>query len=258
MFEEISYRFSESIIREARMTKISFLSALHLKILMCTLMVLDHIRWFFPGTPYAFHQFGRLVLPVFAFLIAQGMVHTRNRRDYIVRLFLFGAVTMVVGQQIASFVRGGSLPFNIPISFAIAAMIIVAVDNVILGDKRIPWLLSIIPLAGAALLFEGAWMVTVPVLIFYYLRDRPLMMCSAYVATSPLVIYLTLQILSAMMGVTFSMPSQWLMIFGIVPIMLYNGKRGAAITGRAGFAAKYAFYVFYPLHLWVFYLVANL
>ena len=225
-------------------------------------MVLDHIRWFFPGiSPYAFHQFGRLVMPVFAFLIAQGMIYTKNRREYIVRLLLFGAVTTVVGQQLVFYVGGGAFTFNIPISFAIAAMIITAVDNARdakRADKRFLWLLSVIPLAGVALFFEGAWIVTVPVLIFYFLRNMPLIMCTAYIAAMPPVIYITTQIWGFMMGGTVLMPSQWLMVFGVIPIMLYNGKRGSAITGRIGLASKYGFYVFYPLHLWVLYLIANL
>jgi hypothetical protein len=41
---------------------------------------------------------------------------------------------------------------------------------------------------------------------------------------------------------------QWLMVFAAIPLFLYNGKRG-----RGG---KYFFYIFYPAHIYLFYVIA--
>ncbi|OQY85353.1 MAG: hypothetical protein B6D40_03740, partial [Anaerolineae bacterium UTCFX3] len=41
---------------------------------------------------------------------------------------------------------------------------------------------------------------------------------------------------------------QWMMIAALPFIMLYNGERGR-------YSLKYLFYTFYPLHIWILYIV---
>lgn len=49
----------------------------------------------------------------------------------------------------------------------------------------------------------------------------------------------------------FLLNNHWWTLSAFIPISLYNGKRGF-VTGPV---LKYAFYVFYPLHLFVIYLI---
>ena len=52
-------------------------------IAMCS-MVLDHIKYAVPATNNFITQyFGRLAFPIFAFLISEGMIHTKSRKKYI-------------------------------------------------------------------------------------------------------------------------------------------------------------------------------
>jgi hypothetical protein len=44
---------------------------------------------------------------------------------------------------------------------------------------------------------------------------------------------------------------QWMMVFAIIPLLLYNGRRG-----RGGAFDKYFFYVFYPAHIYLLYCIA--
>ena len=44
--------------------------------------------------------------------------------------------------------------------------------------------------------------------------------------------------------------AQWMMVFSIIPLCFYNGKRG---RGDKNF-----FYIFYPTHIYVLYIAASL
>ncbi len=41
---------------------------------------------------------------------------------------------------------------------------------------------------------------------------------------------------------------QWMMIFAVPLLYLYNGKKGRGM--------KYLFYVFYPAHIYIFYIIS--
>lgn len=71
--------------------KIQILSEFWLKILGMVFMTLDHVGIFLisysfvlPGT--ICRAFGRLAFPLFAFMLAEGMRHTRNRWKYLLRI----------------------------------------------------------------------------------------------------------------------------------------------------------------------------
>ena len=68
------------------------LNGFQLKILALVFMTLDHIYYFFNGIlpiPYIFTIIGRLAMPIFVFLSTEGFRHTKNRKKYILRLYLF-------------------------------------------------------------------------------------------------------------------------------------------------------------------------
>ncbi|MBU5437913.1 conjugal transfer protein TraX [Tissierella sp. MSJ-40] len=64
-----------------------FFDGFTLKLIMVVLMVFDHVAQFIPNTPYWFHWLGRLVAPIFFYLLVEGYEHTRNRNAYMMRLF---------------------------------------------------------------------------------------------------------------------------------------------------------------------------
>jgi len=41
-----------------------------------------------------------------------------------------------------------------------------------------------------------------------------------------------------------------MMIFAVIPIFLYNGEKGRGM--------KYFFYIFYPAHIYILYIIATL
>ncbi len=73
-----------------------------LKILAMASMICDHLGWFLYldghidyGLCTAMRSFGRLAFPIFAFLIANGYRHSRDRAKYLTRLCAFALVSQL-------------------------------------------------------------------------------------------------------------------------------------------------------------------
>ena len=88
------------------MKKITFLSSFYIKILAIFFMTLDHLGIYlamkYGTTPSmielanVFRIFGRLAFPLFIFLIAEGMRHTKSVGKYLLRLGIIGSVVSII------------------------------------------------------------------------------------------------------------------------------------------------------------------
>ena len=95
-----------------------------LKILAMMAMTCDHVGvQLFPQVLWL-RIVGRLALPVYAFMIAEGCRHTRNRKKYFLRLFAMGVLCQVV-----YFAAMGSLYMCILITFSLSVMMIGLYDT---------------------------------------------------------------------------------------------------------------------------------
>ena len=70
-----------------------------IKIIALILMLMDHIGEFFPDSPIWFGWLGRLAAPLFVYALAVCFHHTRNRKKYLLRLYLAN-VGMIFFNQI--------------------------------------------------------------------------------------------------------------------------------------------------------------
>jgi len=70
------------------------LSGFWIKILAFLTMTIDHIGVMFDITP--FRYIGRLSLPLFCFLIAEGVMHTKNFKKYALRLGVMAVVISLI------------------------------------------------------------------------------------------------------------------------------------------------------------------
>ena len=79
-------------------------NATNLKILAILLMFLDHIYEMFGafGAPMWLTMLGRIVFPLFMFLVADSFYYTHNRKAYLKRL-LFMTWFMIIGDMIVSY-----------------------------------------------------------------------------------------------------------------------------------------------------------
>ncbi len=205
----------------------SILNGFALKMIMTILMVIDHIGYFFPTTPEYFRWIGRVVAPVFFFLATEGYDHTRDRTRYIKRLYK-AALIMFIG-SIILWIPFREKPFissNIFFTLAVNLSLI----NEIQKDNKNTW--SIIAFISLALIAEGSFLATIQILIFHYLKNDKKKMSIGFIIISLLLI-----------------PNiQWMQVFALPFMLMYNGKRGPNI--------KKFFYIFYPVHIWILFLIS--
>ena len=256
------------------------LNATIIKIIAVVLMFCDHIHEMFSsiGAPIFLTWLGRPVFAMFLFILAESFHYTRSRKKLLIRLLLASWV-MIAGNFII-----GTLIFpneNIELinnafsTFFIVGLYILFWDMFLNGIKTksirkiiSAILLSIIPIISAIpmmlvassenlpplwilrLLFfipniflvEGGFLMAIMGILFYIFRHKRWVQISILIIISIIVIIAnpTSQLLAG----------QWMMVFAIIPMFLYNGRKG--------FGLKNFFYIFYPVHIYILYIVATI
>ncbi len=224
-------------------------NATQLKLLMAFLMVLDHIYEFIPGAPIWLTYLGRLVAPVFYFLLVESYHYTRNRVKLIGRLYLFGLL-MLAGNLLLTRLMPSTIgiPNNILLNMALGLTFLECLERLRAATERrrmVVLAISLLFALGLISFTEGNYFTLALILIFHYLRERPIKRDLLYGLISV-----------SMLGLDFSYASlflyryQWMMIFSVVFFRIYNGERGRGL--------KYGFYLFYPGHIWLLYVIGYL
>jgi TraX protein len=239
-------------------TKVMSFNAFQLKLLAAMLMTLDHIQAYFPDSvPLAFHWLGRISAPIFFFLLIEGYTYTRNRKRYMLRLAA-GATSMAIGSTLLlQLLPGGSIPNNIFLSMLGALVLLASYEWTLRSESSAAgWILCCAVAAAMVVGVEFSWLAVSMTLVFYLFRGRKRAMTIAYIASS-LLFTVGLDLFdmfiygeTAMWVEEYSLwtYSQWMMVFAIIPIGLYNQRRG-----YQSMWAKYGFYLYYPLHIWILY-----
>lgn len=217
-----------------------FLSGNTLKLIAAFFMTLDHMgELLFPHAVFL-RILGRIAMPIFAYMIAEGCKYTRNRRKYFGTIFALGAVCQVVYYFVDR-----SLYMSILITFSLSILTIYALQY----WKEKKTVLSGLVFAGAVAVVYGLnrlftidygfWGCMLPVfaaLPHGTKHDRD-------------------QLSSTLLGVgliplSLSMGSIQIFSLMALPFLYcYTGKRGKANL-------KYFFYIFYPAHLAVLQAIA--
>lgn len=214
----------------------SGLTGNQLKIIAMITMTCDHVGMqIFPQLLWM-RIIGRLAMPVYAYMIAEGCRHTRDRKKYFLRLFGMGVLC-----QIVYFVAMGSLYMCILITFSLSVILIGLMDAVereknarnwgklFAGTMLVFFLCSVLPdlLAHTDYAVDyGLPGVLLPVLI-YGAGTRGLLLGLALMALD-------------------SGGIQWFAFLAVPLLLCYNGQRGKANIGKL-------FYWYYPVHLVVIY-----
>lgn len=213
-----------------------------LKIMAIIFMTMDHMYTILPkefNIPIWFGYFGKLAALIFFYLAVEGFYYTSSRKKYISRVLSMGLVMVFV--DIVFKIHNNiflSIGFGLLMLSGIELLKNSRQDNINkLKGIVLTVLFFILGLTTEASLY-GVGMF----LIFYLFRNNKLVTYFVYSLFSlfPLINFIGPDFLEAAMLWDY----QWMMIFAIIPISIYNGKLG--LNNRF---TKWLFYWFYPLHL---------
>ena len=214
-----------------------------LKIIAMLSMLVDHIGvQLFPDLQIL-RIIGRLALPIFAYMIAEGCYYTKNRVKYLSLIAILAALC-----QIVYFIADGSLYLGILVVFSLSICIIFSIDEFLKKKNAVSFLVVLLTVgfvifltfACPKLLYSywfaidyGIYGIILPVVI-YFAKGKWMKLISAAIVLAALAT---------------TLPSyQWYALAALPLLCLYNGQRGKANL-------KYLFYIFYPTHLAVIYLI---
>lgn len=226
-----------------------YLSSFTLKILAIITMTLDHILYFIGvkggvEIPIWFGYLGKLAAPIFFFLIIEGFFHTRSKNKYLLRLAMFGGLMIPIDLIL-------QIGNNIFLSLTLAVLIMLMLENIKNKKKIVLSVVGLIVFTLASLVTEASIYSVGMTYIFYFFRERKMVMSFVYVLFSLYPVITTIGSVD-MYDKLFLFDYQWMMILALPIILMYNGKLGLKNT-----FTKWMFYVYYPLHLTVLALLSN-
>lgn len=206
------------------------ITSFDLRVIAMITMIIDHIGTvFFPGIAI-YKIIGRISFPIFAFLIVEGSVHTSDIRAYMNRLLCFALISEV--------------PFNLAfrrsfISFGSANVLFTLYAGLLIIDlikryheSNITWL-KLFLIALCIQFIGGDYLIfgILTVIIFYTYRGKFYKICIA-------------------LALLFTILMGGLQTYGLLALVIlyfYNGREGRKV-GRV-------FYLVYPLHLILIYII---
>lgn len=232
-----------------------------LKLIAIISMTIDHVAWaLFPNFsthPMAIimHILGRIACPVFCYFIVQGYLHTKNFKKYFLRLIIFALISHVPYVLTSfNYIDYFSLIpcfysiFNqtsVLWGFACGLLLIKINDSSLKPYAKI--LLSILICLVS---FPADWSCVAPLIIFFMWAYKDnfkmqMMFMVLMVCTYVIVYLFALNIVYAIL--------QFGVILAIPLLYFYNGTRGSNKTLNS--IMKWFFYVYYPLHLLLLFLI---
>lgn len=172
---------------------------------------------------------GRLAFPIFVFLIVQGYQHTANLRKYLMRLFIFALISEIPFDLMGSNQLFSMDHQNIFFTLVIGVAGLAAIEHFEMKNQILPQLGAIILAVFAAevLNTDYGWYGILFIFGVGVLRDQ--------------------KIRQTIFGVAMGMAQAVVASVAFLPIWFYNGKRGRQ--------NKWFFYLYYPAHLFIIYVI---
>lgn len=212
------------------------LSGSALKVIAIISMVIDHCAYYLMEHDTLLYEvmrcFGRIAFPVFAFLVAEGFRHTRNRMRYFLQLLSFAVISEVPWYLL----NGTDGAHNVMFTLALGVMALAAFEKLKKDGTLCCCVILFIALTATWSGVDYEWRGILVFVIFYLFgtSDKisfPFSRMMQLLSTFPLMMYY------GIMGA----------LLACMVLFMYDGARGF-IQGKV---AKYGFYSFYPVHLYL-------
>ena len=258
-----------------------------LKLLALILMLIDHIGQFIPNTPIWFGWIGRISAPLFIFAVVWGFTYTSDRKKYVIRLYLFSLVVAFMNLTINLIYNEPfvALTNNFITPLFLIALILYIIEKkerklyiafgvwqvgctvlVLLLDAfnirffypglfpdSYSELRYLVSLLGIVFFNEGGILFIILGVLLYLTKDDKVKLTIFYTGFSIFVYVLARKFGyergGMMKHIVAFADYQWMMIAALPFMLLYNGKKGVGL--------KYLFYIFYPLHLAILYIIGQ-
>lgn len=213
-----------------------------LKLIALVSMLLDHIGAVLvtASVPYyALRLIGRIAFPIFCFLLVEGFFHTKNLTKYAIRLFLFALISEIPFDLAFHHTLFYIDSQNVFFTLLIGLMVITAMHRLelLFKDKFFLYCLcrAIVLVTGMA----AAWFLQTD---YSYIGILTIALLYAFHHKR------TVAATGACFFLCFSSSMEITSLIAVPLIGAYNGKRGLSL--------KYVFYLFYPIHLLILYLIS--
>lgn len=231
-----------------------YFSGAHLKYIAIITMLLSHLAQsnflYNMGQDYwmvadIFVFIGRIAMPIFCFFTVQAVIYTRDYRKYFLRMLIFALVSeipfdlAIYGKPFVSYSQ------NAIFTLLLAGITIFAIqkllqsqDNFLINIMGI-FLLTILGMLLAFILkTDYSYKGVLAIVLLYLTRNNKIMTALALA----IGFLFEFEVWGRVIPVTYGF------VYLAIPlIMLYNGKKGNQ--------NKWAFYIFYPAHLFIIYLL---
>lgn len=210
------------------------LSGSALKVIAMISMVIDHVALYLMehGTVLygTMRCIGRIAFPVFAFLIAEGFIHTRSRYRYFFTLLGFAVISEIPWYLL----NGADGTHNVMFTLALGVATLMVLENLLQRSLVLGFLWTL-GMAGLAS-WSGVdyeWRGILLIVILYLFNRHG----HSFPYSRGMQFFCTLVLMIHYGGIGA--------VMACMILYVYNGTRGFV----QGSIAKYVFYAFYPVHL---------
>ncbi len=258
------------------------MSGFVLKIIACIAMLLDHIAIIFNIAILPFRAIGRIAFPIYAFFIVEGYFKTSNVKKYKMRLIVVALISELPRKL---FIRNLSfdkfveafLKDPIPTLFinnGINAIFTLFIGLVLIDilskinrkydncqnqrKKLIIAILSAISIVTACVVAvlinsDYSYIGILMIVVFYYFKNNSLRLAFGFGAITLFDLIMSFFVESE--------PFVWCLISlskiaVLIPLFVYNGMSGLPQKQTSKKFIQWSFYLFYPLHLLILYLIS--
>lgn len=218
-------------------------------------MLLNHIAHIFltPGTVLyeVFEDVGYFTAPAMCFFLVEGYGYTRSKLKYGWRLLLFAVISQIPFELAFHY---GTL--NMIYTLLCCFLILVALEKIKGSGMRV---IVCVLLTFATIV--GDWPLLAPIYTILFYRSRGNGKKTALSFLAAYAIFVLLNVQNYMYGVLGNwtpyavghalLSGVAILVAAVVILVLYNGKRAQ----RGQNFSKWFFYIFYPAHLMVLYLI---